>query len=242
MTTAVTRRLSPVHSAKLPSRYHEDWRRSFIEQVQDALRPGVRVLDVGSGREPTIPADMRPADCTYVGLDISESELKRAPAGSYDSFIVGDITDRHPELVGGFDLVVSWQVLEHVRSLDSSLNNAFEYTRPGGQLIAQFSGAYSMFGLINQVVPSSFGPFALKHLLGRDPGTVFPAHYHHCWHSKVEEIMQPWQETRIVPFYRGAGYLRFFRPLQIAYLKYEEWALRSGRKNLATHYLVHATR
>jgi hypothetical protein len=55
-------------------------------------------------------------------------------------------------------------------------------------------------------------------------------------------LLEPWSETEIVPFYRGAPYFRFSRPLMRAYLAYESAAERRGASNLATHYLVVAQR
>ena len=225
-------------SAPLPPRYYEDWKQPFFDKALDGLKPGAKVLDVGSGRMPSLKRQLRPDGCDYVGLDISEPELKLAPEGSYDSYFVGDIADRLPELAGQFDLVVTWQVLEHVKSLDDSLRNIRDYLKPGGRFVGQFSGTFSAFGLINQVVPSWVGPWAMKRLLGRAPDTVFPAYYHHCWHSKITAAMAGWASVEITPRYRGAVYWRFFRPLQVAYLVYENWAVNHG--NLATHYLIDA--
>lgn len=242
MTALSLERLRSNKNIALPARYAEDWRQSFIDRAEAVLKPGIRVLDVGSGRAPTIPPEARPENCSYVGIDISESELLRAPAGSYDDYIVGDITDWQPSLVNRFDLIVSWQVLEHVSSLENSLNNAFSYARPGGVLLAQFSGAFSTFGLLNRMLPSWVGPKALKSLLGRDPETVFPAYYNACWHGRVKDIMSQWSDTEIVSYFRGAGYFRFLPPAQRLYVGYESWAMNGGHDNLATHYLVHAVR
>ena len=41
-----------------------------------------------------------------------------------------------------------------------------------------------------------------------------------------------------VPRFRGGGYFGFSRTVQRLYLRYEDWAMRSGRENLATRYLV----
>jgi hypothetical protein len=45
-----------------------------------------------------------------------------------------------------------------------------------------------------------------------------------------------------VPFYRGATYFKFSRPLMRAYLAYESTIERRRAANLATHYLVVAKR
>jgi len=44
------------------------------------------------------------------------------------------------------------------------------------------------------------------------------------------------------PFYRGAGYFAMWRPMQRTYLGYESLIARLDVRNLATHYLVIATR
>src|SRR4051794_16405678 len=105
--------VTDVHPAvDAPARYQTLWRQPFDDQVRARLRPGITVLDVGSGRTPTIsPAD-RPARTTYVGLDLSRDELLRAGPGAYDHVVVGDLAIRAQELVNTVDLAVSWQVFE----------------------------------------------------------------------------------------------------------------------------------
>jgi SAM-dependent methyltransferase len=182
----------------------------------------------------------RPAGVHYVGLDISQAELQLAPEGSYHEVFVEDVANTLPLLVGKFDLIVSFQVLEHVKSLDSAFMNIQSYLKPGGTFVAQFSGAFSLFGLVNRFVPHSLGRFAMEKLLDRRPDTVFPAYYHHCWYSKIEELLSGWERAQIVPRYIGAGYLRFARPLQSAYLLFEDWAMKGNHADLATHYLIEA--
>ncbi|MDO8432772.1 MAG: class I SAM-dependent methyltransferase [Candidatus Binatus sp.] len=225
----------------LPPRYNV-WRQSFDELVQRSLKGECAVLDVGAGRKPTFPRDRRSPNCYYAGLDLSAAELAKAPPGSYDGSWASDITRKVPELEGRFDLVLSWQVLEHVKPLDASIENIRSYLRPGGRLIATLSGAFSTYGLINQVVPARVGVWAMSKLLGRDPETVFPAYYDHCWQTALERMLSHWTRFEVVPFYIGASYFRFSRTLQRIYLGYEDWALRGKHFNLATHYLIDATK
>jgi SAM-dependent methyltransferase len=224
----------------LPERYTQSWREPFDARVVPSLTPGVCILDVGSGRRPTIPPEQRPARCHYVGLALSRKELTKAPAGSYDEVWESDVARRVPKLKGRFDLVVSWQVLEHVKPLDVAMENLRAYLRPGGRLVALLSGTFSAFGLINQVVPQRLGVWAMGKFLRRDPATVFPAYYHCCWHSALTRILDSWREAEVVARYRGAGYFGFSPFLQQMYLRYEEWAWHGGHRNLATHYLVTA--
>jgi SAM-dependent methyltransferase len=226
----------------VPERYHEGWREPFDARLASALQPGVVVLDVGPGRRPTLPLDQRPPACHYAALDISEAELRRAPAGSYDEMWLSDVSHRVPDLEGRFDVVVSWQVLEHVKPLDVAMENLRRYLRPGGRLVAQFSGTFSVFGLINRAVPHRLGCWAMRHVFGRPPETVFPAYYHRCWNGALTSMLSSWQSFEIVPRYVGAGYFQFSRVAQWLYLAYESEVMRQRRTNLATHYVIAAVR
>ncbi len=227
----------------LPPRYdRESALELYPSQVRASLHSGIRILDAGGGRTPTIPVDQRPAACQYVGLDISARELEAAPPGSYQRIVVGDINQEVPDLCDQFDLIVSYQVLEHVKPLEAAFANFHRYLRPGGRVVAQMSGAFSAFGVINRLVPQRLGIWALDHLVGRPRETVFPAFYHRCSYGQLARILQPWGQWEITPRFDGAAYFRFSRVLQAAYMAYEEWALRGNHRNLATHYLVVATK
>lgn len=235
----------------LPLRYQRTLQFEFDQLVDQALgsgragvgsEPGLNVLDVGSGRRPCVAVDHRPAGCAYVGLDISAGELQAAPPGSYDRFVVSDVSDRAADLGGQFDLVLSFQVLEHVRPLDAAFENLRHYLKPGGRLIAQFSGGLSAFGLLGRAVPNRLSRPVLHHLLHRDPEKVFPAHYDHCWASAVRRMLVPWTSAEVTPLHRGASYFHFARPLRAGYLLFEEWVRSQELENLASYYIVDAVR
>ena len=223
-------------------RYIEPWVQAWDVRVARELRPGIRILDVGSGRRPALPREHRPPDCTYVGLDMSLQELMAAPPGSYDQTVASDVLTFRPELAGRFDLVLSWQVLEHVKPLGQAFENIRLYLAPGGAFLAQLSGKFSVFALVNQLFPHRLSRWALKTFLGRDPATVFPAHYDQCWYGALIRMTSGWSDVEVLPRYRGSGYLRFLRVLELGYLRYEDWSIEHGNHNLATHYLISARR
>ncbi|MGI8624270.1 MAG: class I SAM-dependent methyltransferase [Solirubrobacteraceae bacterium] len=225
----------------VPTRYRQTPDELLERRVREVLRPGLAVLDVGSGRSPAVLADDRPQLAEYVGLDLSRAELDRAPARSYDAVVVGDAIERRPELEERFDLVVSRQVLEHVWPLDRALSNLHGYLRPGGALLASLSGRRSVNAALNRLLPAPVASFMLERLLGRDPETVFPAHYDRCDECSLRAFLASWSEAEVTPLYLGAAYFNFARPLRALYLRYEDWALRS-RHDLATHYVVEARR
>ena len=227
---------------RLPLRYSVGWYEPFEARLLPALSPGVRILDVGSGRQPALLPARRPPACTYVGLDISRTQLEQASAGSYDEVLEGDITLHERSLQNRFDLLVSWQVLEHVRPLEAALENMRLYLRPGGTMVSLLSGGRSVFALINRLVPHDVAKRLLRVLLRREPASVFPAHYDHCHYSALRACLTQWSSVEIEPLYRGASYLRFSRVAQHAYLLHENWLQRERKVDFATHYLVRATR
>ena len=189
-----------------------------------------------------LPAD-RPAGLTYVGLDLSRTELELAVPGSYDETVVADVADCQPSLRDRFDLIVSFQVLEHVRSLEAVLKNMQQYLKPGGHLLAQFSGTFSVFGLANRVTPQ----WLIQRLVDRlhdhhDSYQTFPAYYDKCWNSALEQLLRPWQSARITPYFAGLGYFEKVRPLRAGYLAWEEWIMAHEWKNLAPYYVIEAQR
>ncbi len=244
---AATRDAAP--GLALPERYNwgwgegdGGWLEGFIARATAGLPPAAQILDVGSGRRPILRPDARPPGSTYVGLDISEHELRAAPHGSYDEVVCGDVTEFQPALAQRFDLILSWQVLEHVKPLDEALQCIHSYSRPGGHFVAVASGSYSVFGILNRLVPHRLAIWGMRVLLGRDPETVFPAHYDRCHYSALVRLLAPWKEVQVIPAYRGAPYFSFSKTAQAAYLKYESWAARTHRRNLATHYLIAAVK
>jgi SAM-dependent methyltransferase len=236
-STAPAQELPQVEAGLLPERYGVPMQAELARRIQPLLVPDVAVLDVGAGRYPTIaPAD-RPSGCRYVGLDIESEELAAAAPGAYDEDVVADITKplgRHEE----FDLIVSWQVLEHVSPLAAAFENLRASLRPGGTLLAQLTGTNAGFALLGRLMPHAVRVRIATRMLGHQEEEKFPTRYDRSSYKALDRLLSSWSEVVIVPFYRGAPYFGFWRPLQRAYLAYESAIERRRLANLATHYLV----
>ena len=226
---------------ELPARYLDSYHQRLKEMALAGISPGGAVLDIGSGRDPLLTRSERPGGATYVGLDISVDELEAAPGGSYDETVVVDLSHHVPDLDGRFDVVVSWQVLEHVERLPDAIANVHRYVRPGGRFLAVLSGRYAAFSVANRVLPDRLSSRVASRVLGLPAHDIFPAHYDRCHDSALRPMFAEWADVSITPVFRGAVYFRPFPPLLRMYLVYESWAERSGRRNLATHYLISAT-
>lgn len=228
--------------AFLPARYHEDWLEPFLAPALDALPDGGQVLDVGAGAKPVITPELRPPSTVYVGLDIDGTEMHKAPAGSYDEVVVADIADPPDELTDRFDVVVSWQVLEHVESMARSIEGARRCLKPGGVFVAQLTGGNAWFALANRVVPDAVAQRAMKRLLKREPDSVFHANYDASTYSKLVELLAAWRSVAIEPRFSGASYLTFSRPLARLYVGVENRLVARDARNWATHYLIVAVK
>jgi SAM-dependent methyltransferase len=225
---------------ELPDRYSIPWREPFEDPILKRMRENCTVLDIGSGRHPAIKPSDRPANVRYVGLDLSEDELAAAGEGAYTETITADATSPRPELAGQFDLVISWQVLEHVKDLEQTIRIIRSHLKPGGMFVALFSGSWSAFGVINRLLPNRIGSKIVDRTMKRTENNmpVFPAYYDRCSAGQLAPMFAPWTKAEITPLYNGAGYFRFLPVLETAYLKYEDMIERRQAANLATHYLV----
>ena len=225
---------------ELPPRYSTDlWDIRFKERLSPLIGEAGAVLDVGGGARPTVAPAERAVGSTYCGLDVTGHELSRAPEGSYDQTVVADITRREPALEGRFDLAVSWLVLEHVSSLEAAMRNVRAYLQPGGHLVAQLPGAFSVFALLNRAVPHTWAVRIMGWVQGRPAESVFPAHYDRCWHSALEQLMRHgWSSAEVQPLFTGAPYFRFSKAARAVYLFYEEIIYALDARNLAPYYLV----
>lgn len=222
----------------LPARYHEEWGAEFWARINAALRPGICVLDVGAGRRPTIDPGKRPADTHYVGLDVADGELKIAPPGSYDELVVADAGTLVESLVGRVDLIVAWQVFEHVEDLRGAARAFHQYLRSGGVVVACFSGRHAVYAIANRLLPNGVGRRIASRLMRRPQDTIFPAWYDRCDARGLRVAFSGWESLEIIPLWRGADYFRRLPFLRGAYLRYESWAIDRGLENLATHYTI----
>jgi SAM-dependent methyltransferase len=229
--------LEDVRAGRLPERYGQRMQDVMLARLAPLLVEGVTILDVGAGRSPTLGPQRRPPDCTYLGLDICAAELAAAVPGSYDRVYEHDIATPLPGLCE-VDLIISWQVLEHVSSLPAALCNLRAMLREGGTLLAQLSGSFALFALAARAMPHRLRVRAMERWLGHAEELKFPTRYDHCHARALRRALRVFGDFELVCFYRGAPYLAFSRPLQRLYLRYEDLIAARGVEDLATHYLI----
>jgi SAM-dependent methyltransferase len=145
--------------------------RQRLEEALERLlreRPPQRVLDAGCGFDSSLAGFPIPPGFSrahVVGIDISEHQVNRNRR--LDEALVGDI-ETYPFLDETFDVIVCWDVLEHIRNPMQALRNLTRALAPGGLLVLGLPNAASLKGLITKFTPFRFHVWIYEHHLGLD--------------------------------------------------------------------------
>ncbi len=191
---------------------------ALVEHCREAGRTGadglVRALEIGGGRTPLLTADeARAAGVAYTVNDISDRELALAPAefakARFD--VAGDIGSAE---AGGYDLVFSKMVLEHVRDARQAWRNTAMLLAPGGFALAFHPALYSPVFVLNRMLPESLSAPLLRFFMPYrhdEDSPKFPAYYDLCRAkaSLVEPALKDagFSEVLCAPFW-GCVYFR----------------------------------
>lgn len=134
-----------------------------IQRLVDArLERGAHadVLDAGCGY--TVQVEL-PACARLVGLDISPEILDKHPG--LHARIVGDI-ETYPLPPERFDVVICWNVLEHLPRPRKAVANMARTLKPGGLLVVGAPNIWSLKGLLTKLTPHRFHIWVYRRVLG----------------------------------------------------------------------------
>jgi SAM-dependent methyltransferase len=126
----------------------------------------VEVLEAGCGSASYFDFGPR---ARVVGIDVSGRQLARHP--ELDERILGDIQTHRFE-PDTFDIVVCWDVLEHLPQPQRAVANLAATLRPGGLLVLALPNVLSLKGLVTKFTPHRFHVWVYRHVFGlHDAGT-----------------------------------------------------------------------
>jgi len=117
-----------------------------------------RVLDAGCGFQLPIPLNTG----HITGIDISRRALERNEHAHEK--ILGDITS-YP-LQRSYDVVVCWDVLEHLRDPRAALRNLASALKPGGMMVVGMPELFSAKGLLTRLMPHWLKVWYFRHVMG----------------------------------------------------------------------------
>jgi SAM-dependent methyltransferase len=118
-----------------------------------------RVLEAGCGSMSKIRLG---DDVSVVGIDISSKQLDRNTG--LTERILADI-QTYPLPSDSFDLIVCWDVLEHLDTPEKALANFFTSAKPDGLIVLAFPNLYSLKGVITKMTPHSVHIWYYRNLL-----------------------------------------------------------------------------
>lgn len=219
-------------SQLLPSSFGIDGNNDFIIKVAPSyLCPEMKIYDVGGGKQPFVDAHKKRNLClTVVGIDISQSELDRAPVGAYDEIICDDIANVHGRADG--DLVICQAVLEHVKDTEGAIRSIASLLKPGGRALIFVPSRNAIFARLNILLPENIKRKILYAVFPNSRAAQgFPSFYHRCTpddfiamanHNGLAEV-----ESR---YYYISSYFSFLFPV---YLVWRIWVVLF--KSIAGH-------
>ena len=131
----------------------------FIAAVL-AGRDQIRVLEAGCGSAAHLDLGDR---MVITGLDISRRQLERHPRLAVR--IEGDL-QTYPLPREAFDLVVCWDVLEHLPRPRAAVENLAGAVAPGGYLVLKVPNALAPKSLLTRLTPYRFHVWFYRRVLG----------------------------------------------------------------------------
>ncbi len=134
---------------------------SVQEMIDRLAAPGqrVRLLEAGCGSMSKVRL---PANVEVVGIDISARQLARNE-GLHERILADIQTYRLP--AQAFDIIICWDVLEHLEHPGQALRNFFRAARPGGLIILAFPNLFSLKGVITKLTPHAVHVWYYRRLL-----------------------------------------------------------------------------
>lgn len=215
----------------------------FAAHLDALLAPGLRVLDLGAGRHPSISRETKERlGLHVVGVDISKEELDAAPDGSYDEAIVSDVTALSRP--GSADLVLSRALTEHLRETEAMWERIHEALAPGGKTLHFIPNGKAFFARLNRALPHelkrkilfSIYPEAETHL-------GFEAFYDRCSPSETRDLLRRrgFRDVRIHPYY-SSNYFAFFLPAHLAAVGAQLAFQTGGFEDACQSFVVEATK
>lgn len=223
----------------LPAAARVDGSAFFLRlAVPAALLPGLRVVDLGAGRIPTVPAKEKfLMGLEVLGVDLSADELKAAPAGGYDATEAADITGWRGD--AGADLVVSHCLFEHVDDTAGAWAAVSSALRPGGEALVFAPCRNALFARANLVVQRLANRWKRALIPAGSKNDGWWAHYNRCTPADFRALARAagLEVVDVTPFWTSAYFLGLF-PLHLAWRGYQVLARRFAGEQACESFMI----
>ena len=150
-----------------------------LEEIVERLLPNpedITILEAGCG---SMSHFRHPANARLVGIDISEDQLEKNTL--LQEKIHGDL-EEYVLPANAYDLIICWDVLEHLPKPQKALSNFARAVAPGGLILLASPNVLSLRGLLTKISPHWLKVLYYRYVVGqRDagrPGTYPFKSYH----------------------------------------------------------------
>ncbi|HPR53758.1 MAG TPA: class I SAM-dependent methyltransferase [Deltaproteobacteria bacterium] len=131
--------------------------KTIASRLKDSLHPGAALLEIGCGGSQWLPTFARRFGVDVTGIDYSEQGCASAraildQAGVQGRVVQADLFDPPADMVGRFDLVVSFGVLEHFPDTARCLDAMAGYLKPSGCMVTVVPNMTGMPGWLQKVI------------------------------------------------------------------------------------------
>lgn len=125
------------HDISSPAHFWFRWRlRASLRVFEEhglSLERDLRALDVGCGSG-ILRAQFEEATAWRIdGADVDRAALEQVPRGRGQAFLY-DVADRIPELREAYDVLLLYDVLEHIETPGPFIEHLLHHLKPGGHL------------------------------------------------------------------------------------------------------------
>jgi SAM-dependent methyltransferase len=152
----------------------------YEELILSNLHRGMTVLDGGCGKSNGIPRKYLQDDSIAIALDVEAEALRHNT--DYDSLCLGDL-ERLPFKYDTFDLIVTHQVIEHLRNPNAVFAEFARTLKKGGVLVIVTPNLYDPLIFGAKFTPQWLHRIFFKLMSGRDERGPHPASlnvYYRC--------------------------------------------------------------
>ena len=133
------------------------WHKAFDTALAELAGTGKKLLELGCGGSAYLPYFFRHFGLQVYGMDYSELGCELASRmcevnGVPSQIICADFLKPPPEMLGDFDVVVSFGVVEHFTDTQGTLSKFANFLRPGGLMITTVPNMGGLVGLAQSVL------------------------------------------------------------------------------------------
>jgi SAM-dependent methyltransferase len=201
--------------------YYMPWKWEH-QQAALHIHTGMKVLEVGCGRGDFLSA-IQPQGAIATGLELNGSAVREGVAQGRDVRL--ESVESHAAAhAGEYDLVCSFQVLEHIPDVRSFLEAQIACLRPGGKLIVSVPNNDSFLGLgenILNIPPHHMGLWNEASL--RSLTRLFPLRLHKVYLEPLQHYHEEYFANVITRHFRRRYYVP--RTVTSRLLPWLRWAL-----------------